>query len=60
MNIDAPIAKSPATEPVQRARQLRALIEAEASAVERACALTPKLLAALHDARLFKMLLPRR
>jgi len=37
---------------------LRPLIEAEAPAVERGCALTPKLLAALHDARLFKMLLP--
>ena len=59
MNIDTPTAKSPATGPVLRARQLRALIEAEASAVERACALTPKLLTALHDARLFKMLLPR-
>ena len=59
MNIDAPIAKSQASDPVERARQLRPLIEAEASAVERGCALTPKLLAALHNARLFKMLLPR-
>src|SRR5262249_7899079 len=59
MNIDTPIAKSQASDPVRRARQLRPLIEAEAPAVERACALTPKLLAGLHDARLFKMLLPR-
>src|SRR4029453_2658900 len=58
MNIDAPTAKSQTADPVRRARQLRPLIEAEAPAVERACALTPKLLAALHDARLFKMLLP--
>jgi alkylation response protein AidB-like acyl-CoA dehydrogenase len=59
MNIEATTAQTQATDPVLRARQLCALIEAEASAVERACALTPKLLAALHDARLFKMLLPR-
>jgi indole-3-acetate monooxygenase len=59
MNVDAPSAKSQAADPVRRARQLRPLIEAEALAVEHACALTPKLLAALHDARLFKMLLPR-
>jgi alkylation response protein AidB-like acyl-CoA dehydrogenase len=59
MNIDAPTAKSQTADPVRRARQLRPLIEAEAPAVERACALTPKLLAALHDARLFKMLLPQ-
>src|ERR671937_1407964 len=59
MNIDAPTTKSQAADPVRRARQLRPLIEAEAAAVERACALTPQLLAALHDARLFKMLLPR-
>jgi indole-3-acetate monooxygenase len=50
---------SQATDLVRRARLLRPLIEAEAPAVERGCALTPKLLAALHDARLFKMLLPR-
>jgi len=59
MNIDASIATNQAPDAVRRARQLRALIEAEAAAVERACALTPKLLTALHDARLFKMLLPR-
>src|SRR5919201_2269652 len=59
MNIDAPTTKSQAAAPVRGARKLGPLIEAEAAAVERACALTPQLLAALHDARLFKMLLPR-
>ena len=60
MNIEAPIAKGHAMmDPVQRARQLRPLIEAAAPAIERLCALTPDLLAALHDAGLFRLLLPR-
>jgi len=60
MNIEAPIAKGHAMmDPVQRARQLRPLIEAAAPAIERLCALTPELLAALHDAGLFRLLLPR-
>jgi indole-3-acetate monooxygenase len=60
MNIEAPITKGHAIiDPVQRARQLRPLIEAAAPAIERLCALTPELLAALHDAGLFRLLLPR-
>src|ERR1051326_5119124 len=45
--------------PIERARQLRAMIEAAAPAIERDRALPPELLAALFDAGLFKMLLPR-
>jgi indole-3-acetate monooxygenase len=60
MNIEAPIAKGLAiADPVQRARQLRPLIEEAARAIERDCALPPELLAALHDAGLFRLLLPR-
>ena len=60
MNIEASIAKGEAImDPVQRARQLRPLIEAAAPAIERRCALTPELLAALHDAGLFRLLLPK-
>lgn len=60
MNIDAPMAKDEAfADPVRRARRLRPLIEAAAPAIERERALPSDLLAALHDARLFRMLLPR-
>jgi alkylation response protein AidB-like acyl-CoA dehydrogenase len=60
MNIDVPIPKSQAVaDPVQRARQLRPLIEGAAGAIEGERALPPKLLAALHDAGLFRLLLPR-
>jgi indole-3-acetate monooxygenase len=60
MNIDTPIAKGEAViDPVQRARQLRPRIEAAAPAIERMCALTSELLSALHDAGLFRLLLPR-
>lgn len=44
---------------LEKARALRPLIEAEASRTERDGALSPGLLAALHEARLFRMLLPR-
>jgi indole-3-acetate monooxygenase len=60
MNIEAPISKGLAiADPVQRARQLRPLIEEAGRAIERDCALPPELLAALHDAGLFRLLLPR-
>jgi alkylation response protein AidB-like acyl-CoA dehydrogenase len=48
-----------AGDPVQRARTLRPQIEAAAQAIERERALPRELLAALHDARLFRLLLPR-
>jgi alkylation response protein AidB-like acyl-CoA dehydrogenase len=44
---------------VEKARALRPLIEAEAAQTERSGALSAPLLAALHEARLFRMLLPR-
>ena len=60
MNIDAPLAKGQAAaDPVLRARQLRPLIEGAAATIERERALPPDILAALHDAGMFKMLLPR-
>ena len=45
--------------PIERARRLRPTIEAAAPAIERNRVLPPELLAALFDAGLFKMLLPR-
>lgn len=51
--------QGPAKELVDTARTLRPLIEAEAAETERNGALSPRLLAALHEARLFRMLLPR-
>ena len=60
MRIDAAIPQGKAAaDPVQRARQLHALIEGAAQAIERGRALPPKLLEALHDAGLFRLLLPR-
>ncbi len=44
---------------IARACALRPLIEAEAAATERNAALSQQMLAALHEARLFRMLLPR-
>jgi alkylation response protein AidB-like acyl-CoA dehydrogenase len=44
---------------IARARQLRPLIEAHAAKTEEARQLAPEVLAALHEARLFRMLLPR-
>jgi indole-3-acetate monooxygenase len=45
--------------PVARARELAGLIAAEADAIEEARRLTPAVLDALHEARLFRMLYPR-
>src|ERR1041384_5758412 len=45
--------------PIERARQLRPMIEAAAPTIEQGRALPQELLAALFDAGLFKMLLPR-
>ena len=59
MNIDAPLATARPGDPERRARQLRSLIERSAPAIERDRALPQELLAALFDAGLFKMLLPR-
>jgi indole-3-acetate monooxygenase len=59
MNIDTPIAGEQAADPARRARLLRPLIEAASPAIERGGRLTPEVLEALYDARLFKMLLPR-
>jgi alkylation response protein AidB-like acyl-CoA dehydrogenase len=60
MNIAAPVARTQATaDPVQRARHLRPLIEAAAPAIEHERALPPHILAALHDAGLFRLLLPK-
>ncbi len=44
---------------IARARQLAPLIEAHADETEAARSIAPTVLAALHEARLFRMLLPR-
>ncbi len=44
---------------IVRARQLAPLIEAHANETETARSIAPAVLAALHEARLFRMLLPR-
>jgi alkylation response protein AidB-like acyl-CoA dehydrogenase len=60
MNITAPIASGQAIDDaVARARRLRPQIEGAAQAIERERALPPELLSALHDARLFRLLLPK-
>ena len=59
MNIDTPRATAQPGDPEQRARQLRPLIEARCAAIERDRVLPQEVLAALHDAGLFRMLLPR-
>jgi indole-3-acetate monooxygenase len=46
-------------DPVARARGLRAQIEGAAQAIERDRALPRELLSALHDSRLFRLLLPK-
>jgi alkylation response protein AidB-like acyl-CoA dehydrogenase len=46
-------------DPVVRARGLRPQIEGAAQAIERDRALPRELLGALHDARLFRLLLPK-
>src|SRR5436190_1752834 len=60
MNINAAIREGEAAaDPVQRARQLRALIEGAAQTIEQGRALPSQLLEALHEAGLFRLLLPR-
>jgi len=44
---------------IARARQLRPLLEAHAAKTEEARQLVPEVLDALHEARLFRMLIPR-
>jgi indole-3-acetate monooxygenase len=59
MNIDAAIAKDQVADPVRRARQLRSLIEGSAPAIEQGRQVTAEVQAALHDAGLFRLYLPR-
>ena len=62
MNIDAPTLKGRTVrdaDAVQRARQLRPMIEAAAPSIEQDRQLPQQLRAALHDAGLFRLLLPR-
>jgi alkylation response protein AidB-like acyl-CoA dehydrogenase len=60
MNINAPIASDEAAgDPVARARALRPQIEAAAAAIEQERAIPRELLALLHEARLFRLLLPK-
>lgn len=59
MNIEAPPATDTRANPARRARQLRPLLEGASPVIERDRVLTPEVLAALYDARLFKMLLPK-
>ena len=64
MNIAAPLASGQVNgeagaDPVARARGLRPQIEGAAQAIERDRALPRELLGALHDARLFRLLLPK-
>ena len=60
MNIEAPIPKGQViADPARRAQQLRPLVESAGGAIERDCALPPELLTVLHEAGLFRLLLPR-
>jgi uncharacterized membrane protein YfcA len=59
MNIDASMAKSRigrATDPIQRAKELRPAIEGAAAAIEQNRSLPQELRAALHNAGLFRLL----
>ncbi len=49
----------PATGPLSAARKLRELIESEADLVEQSSTMTPKVVDALVDAGLFRLLVPR-
>jgi alkylation response protein AidB-like acyl-CoA dehydrogenase len=63
MNIGAAIPKDRAardTDPIERAQQLRPVIEVAAQAVEQSRSLPQELRTELHDARLFRLLLPRK
>jgi indole-3-acetate monooxygenase len=59
MNIDAAAKDQIKADPVRRARQLRSLIESSASAIEQGRQVTAEVQAALHDAGLFRLYLPR-
>jgi alkylation response protein AidB-like acyl-CoA dehydrogenase len=60
MNVAAPLVSTQAAaDPVARARALRPQIEAAAQEIERQRALPRELLSALHEARLFRLLLPK-
>jgi len=60
MNVAAPLPSSQtAGDPVTRARALRPQIEAATQMIERERALPLDLLSALHNARLFRLLLPK-
>ena len=59
MNIDAAIVKDQIADPVGRARQMRSLIEGSAPAIEQGRQVTAEVQAALHDAKLFRLYLPR-
>jgi len=48
-----------ATDPIQRAKELRPAIEGAAAAIEQNRSLPQELRAALHNAGLFRLLLPR-
>jgi alkylation response protein AidB-like acyl-CoA dehydrogenase len=48
-----------ASDCIARARELAPLIAAQADRIEREREISPEVLSALHDARLFRMLLPR-
>jgi alkylation response protein AidB-like acyl-CoA dehydrogenase len=52
-------ATKPDTGPIERARELRPAIERAAPAIERQRELSPALLADLHAAKMFRLLLPR-
>lgn len=52
-------ATKPASGPIERARDLRPAIERAAPAIERQRELSPELLADLHAAKMFRLLLPR-
>lgn len=63
MNIDASTPKvraGRAADPIERAKALRATIEGAGPAIEQSRSLPQDLRAALHDAGLFRLLLPRR
>ena len=59
MNLQAPTASAQVADPVSRARQLRPLIEGAAAAIEHGRQVTPEVQAALHQAKLFRLYLPR-
>jgi alkylation response protein AidB-like acyl-CoA dehydrogenase len=59
MNVDAPIARDQIADPVRRARRLRPLIEGAAGAIEQQRQVTAEVQAALHEAHLFRLYLPR-